>query len=310
MTNHTKIYSDIPTVLRFLAISLIVAGHFELFEYGGGGAYFLMVMVGYNIATFKLNEILVSNSVLPIVIMIIKVIIPCMIYTLLLHLYYGPLRWQDILMVSNFTPNMHPNGFSYWFIEVYIQLQIILLIILSIKPVRKFLLEKIKTACIIFLLTSCAIFFFSEAIWDADHLMRRVPWLMLWLMAFGFSARFTESIFEKLLSFLGFTLMSYVAYGNFNYYLILSYLLLTIKIPISLPQKIMTPVYYIAAGSLFIYLTHFQIKSISEKIIDDAPLASTFIAIFIGASLFHIYNKYVNKPGLKAFNNCRGRHSL
>ncbi|WP_394202877.1 hypothetical protein [Marinagarivorans algicola] len=305
MTDYPKIYSDIPTTLRFVAISLIVAGHFELFEYGGGGAYFLMVMVGYNIATFKLNKILTSNSVLPIAIMIVKVMIPCMIYTLLLHIYYGPLRWQDILMVSNFTPNMHPNGFSYWFIEVYIQLQVILLVILSIKPIRKFLLVKTNTACILFTLASCAIFLLSEAIWDADHLMRRVPWLMLWLVAFGCSARFTESTLDKSLTFLGFVLMSYIVYGHFNYYLILSYFLLIIKIPVVLPKTLMTPIYYLAAGSLFIYLTHFQVKSISEKIIGNIPLVSTFIALLIGASLFHIYNKYVNKPGLKAFNDWR-----
>ena len=32
---------DLPTLLRLIAITLIVAGHFDLFKYGGGGAALL-----------------------------------------------------------------------------------------------------------------------------------------------------------------------------------------------------------------------------------------------------------------------------
>lgn len=37
---------DLPTLLRLIAITLIVVGHFDLFKYGGGGATLLMVIVG------------------------------------------------------------------------------------------------------------------------------------------------------------------------------------------------------------------------------------------------------------------------
>jgi len=301
MTSHQESNHDIPTVLRFIAISMIVANHFKLFDYGGGGAYFLMAMVGYNIATFKLNKVLTSNSVLPIVIMIVKVSIPCILYTLLLHLYYGPFRWEDILMVANFIPERHPNGFSYWFIEVYIQLQLILLVLLSIKPVRRFLLKDIKVALLLFIVFSCSIFFLSEAIWNADHLYRRVPWLILWLPAFGCGARFTESWLEKGLLVAGFTIMTFLFYGELNYYLIISFLFLALKLPFRLPRIIMTPINYIAAGSLFIYLTHFQIRAVLEKLIDGMPLINTITALLIGAMVFHIYNNFVNKPSLKLF---------
>ncbi len=72
VTVHKPINHDLPTLLRLSAITLIVSGHFGLFEYGGGGATLLMLIVGYNIATFKLSKVLQTGSVIPVAMMIIK----------------------------------------------------------------------------------------------------------------------------------------------------------------------------------------------------------------------------------------------
>lgn len=45
-TSVTTNNHNIPTILRFIAITLIVFGHFGAFEYGGGGAALLMMIVG------------------------------------------------------------------------------------------------------------------------------------------------------------------------------------------------------------------------------------------------------------------------
>ncbi|MFN3880719.1 MAG: acyltransferase family protein [Nitrincola lacisaponensis] len=296
---------DLPTLLRLIAITLIVAGHFDLFKYGGGGAALLMVIVGYNIATFKLPKVLESGSVKPIAIMIIKVMIPTIAYTLLLHLVFGPFRYQELLLISNFYTEHHPNGFHYWFIEVYIQVQIMLLALLALQPVRSLLINHKKTASYGFVLLATLLYLITDNLWDFSSLYRRLPWLMLWLVAFGFAARCADSLPEKIILSLSFIIVSTSYYGSIHWFLATLVTLLIFNPPLSLPALLKIPVNYIAAGSLFIYLTHFQVRTIFEKVVQDTPIAYTLAALFIGATLFHIYNKLINKPAIIHINNIK-----
>jgi|GEM_PF-3640710 len=294
-TKNKSINHDLPTLLRLSAITLIVSGHFGLFEYGGGGATLLMVIVGYNIATFKLSKVLKTGSIMPVAMMIIKVMIPTIAYLLLIQLYYDSFRLIDVLLISNFIEAHHPMGFSYWFIEVYIQIQLILLLLLAIPKVRAMLSRNIKLTSFIFVAVTVLTFLICDAIWDTHNLYRRLPWLMMWLIAFGFAARFTETLTEKSLLTVAFFASAYLYYGEFNWYLSISVALLIYNPPLKLPKKASKILSFFAAGSLFIYLTHFQTKSILEKLIGDIPAIHTLAAIIIGAITFHIYNKLINK---------------
>lgn len=285
---------DLPTLLRLIAITLIVAGHFDLFKYGGGSAALLMVIVGYNIATFKLPKVLKTGSVEPIIIMIIKVIIPTVAYTILLHVIYGPIRYQEILLISNFFSHHHPNGFHYWFIEVYIQIQIILLLLLSVTPLREKAKENKKLYIYLFTASSAVIYYICDSIWNYDDLYRRIPWLMLWLVAFGIAARTSDTLLEKIALSLGFIVVSTLYNGSIHWFLVTCVTILIFNPPLQLPEIIKKPVYYIAAGSLFIYLTHFQVRSLMEKLIIENPLAYTISALIIGSTIFHFYNKTAN----------------
>lgn len=294
-TLHNTIHHDTPNLLRLCAISLIVSGHFGFFNYGGGGAALLMVIVGYNIAKFKLFKILETNSVKPIIEMIIKVTIPTVAYILLIQLYYDSFRLADVFLVSNFLESRHPMGFSYWFIEVYIQILIILMLILSFPKVRYLFRAHGKIMSFVFLATSIFILIISETTWDTSDLYRRLPWLMIWLVAFGFSAYHTDSTYEKTSLIVFFVATSYFYYGEINIFLCIAIALLIFNPSLNIPKSLRKPMNFLAAGSLFIYLTHFQTKAILEKIISDTPLLYTVSAIIIGALIFDIYNKLVNK---------------
>lgn len=293
--NNQTLNHDLPTLLRFLAITLIVAGHFGLFNYGGGGAALLMVIVGYNIATFKLPKVIKTGNIQPFAVMILKVAIPTIAYTIILHLIFGPLRYQEIFLISNYFSDRHPNGFAYWFIEVYIQIQLILLLLLAIPIVKKTIQKHTKPTVYTFAILSVILFIISESIWDNSELYRRLPWLMLWLVAFGIAARYASNIYEKCIISLIFITATTIFYDSINWLLVISVTTLVFNPPLKLPNLIKKPIYFIAAGSLFIYLTHFQSKSVVELVIPSSPIINILTALILGASIFYIYNNSINK---------------
>lgn len=295
MHERSKANHDLPTLLRFVAITLIVSSHFDFFEYGGGGALFLLVMIGYNIATFKLNRVLKGDSIATIGVMIIKVAIPTLLYTLLLNLVFGPFHWQSVFLVSNLFPENHPNGFGYWFIEVYIQLQFAVMLAFSFPAVRACFVNNAKLASWCFVLLCCVLYLICEALFDAAVYARRLPWLLVWLVAFGFAARFADKPLEKLGLLLGIALMIGLHFKEMNLYLLGSCALLFFNPPIRLPKYVRPLINYVAAGSLFIYLTHFQWRSLGELFVSDQPMLFTVIALLGGATIFHVYNRTFNK---------------
>ena len=284
---------NIPTLIRFMAITLIVSSHLGAFSYGNGGAFLLMMMVGYNIATFKLSKVVKTSSIKTVAVMVLKVAIPTVLYTLLLHIYFGPFRWLDIALISNFFETRHPSGFSFWFIEVYVQILAGLMIVLSFPAVREALGKHPKNTSLVFVSISSFIFIIADLNWDADDLYGRLPWLMLWLVAYGVAARHMETMREKLTLSLLFLLMT-IAYG-FNAYLLIGGLFLIFNPTLILPEIIKKPVYYIAAGSLFIYITHFQFGAIIEAVGFRNAYIQTVSALVLGAITFDIYNRLINK---------------
>ena len=286
---------DLATLLRLVAITLIVSAHFDLLDYRGGGAALLMIIVGYNIATFKLPNYFKYGSIKPFAIMIAKVIIPTIAYTTLLHLIFGPIRYQEILLISNFYTDRHPNGFAYWFIEVYIQILLILLALLAIPIIHKTLKSNTEISLLAFAILASLMFIISESLWDLNDLYRRVPWLMLWMVAFGMATKYANNIYYKITLTILFIIASTVYYSSIHWFLVICTTLLIFDIPLRLPSLIKKPVYFMASGSLFIYLTHFQSRSLVEKLISDNPLLNTISAIIIGAILFKIYDTTINK---------------
>lgn len=295
------------TLLRFIAITLIVAAHFDVLDYGGGGAALLMMIVGYNFSKFKLPKIIAHDTAMPIAGMIIKTIIPTLGFLLLLQAYYGGLAIDSLLLFSNLTEGSHSMGFEYWFIEVYVQIQIFMLVLLSFPYVRKVALTKV--ALFSFLLVSVGLFIVSDWMWDASSLYRRLPHLMLWIFAFGLVAQKLDSVKEKLFLTALFAVACTLYYGPSATFFSVSSLILIWNPVIKLPQFMMSPISKIASASLFIYLTHFQIKSVAENIFPEQPVLFLVAALVGGYCIAYVY-QFTQREALQAFSNYSIRKSV
>lgn len=281
---------DTITLLRFMAIALIVAGHFDLINYGGGGgAALLMMIVGYNFSKFKLPKILAQESVKPIVGMIVKVVIPTVGYTLLLQTYYGSLQLDTLLLISNYSEARHPMGFAYWFIEVYVQIQILMLILFAFSSVRRLVAERPALFIYGFCVISVLMFLVAETLWDMSHLYRRLPYLMLWIFAFGFAAQNCRGVVDKLVLSALFIIATGLYYGMDKIFFSVMAIFVIWNPALKIPKLAMFPIAKVASASLFIYLTHFQVKSVMEKIIPDQPFLYWVAALLIGYCISQVY---------------------
>jgi amino acid adenylation domain-containing protein len=80
---------DLPILLRAVAITLIVGGHFSLFRYGGGGTSALMIVSGFMLGAAPLREAFARESALPVLRSFRNLFIP----TLLITYAIGAIRY-------------------------------------------------------------------------------------------------------------------------------------------------------------------------------------------------------------------------
>lgn len=72
---------DLPILIRAAAITLIVAGHFHLISYGGGGISALMLVSGYMFGGLQLSQAFATRSEAPILRTLRNVLLPTLVIT-------------------------------------------------------------------------------------------------------------------------------------------------------------------------------------------------------------------------------------
>ena len=283
---------DTATFLRALAITVIVSSHLGFLNYPGGAAYALLIIAGTNFAMFQIRGLAHSGLFLAIGRLLGRVMFPTMAYVLLNSATIASFDYRVLLLHSNwYDPHLGQDS-AYWFVEVYVQIVLLLGLMFALPSVRRaFSLNPFRASMLLFAL-SIGLLISSELVWDTNHLYRRLPHLVLWLFSAGIAAHFAERTSQKLLvggAFLGgaaFHFQSEV-FLNFSTYALM---LLILRTSISVPSWSMRPISSIAGASLFIYLTHCHTGTMCLSIGVTEPLLSVVASILIGVILWQTYN--------------------
>ena len=300
---------DTTILLRAIAIFAIVSSHFGLLN-SAGGAYVLIALSGFNFVKFtfpkldffgKTHQLSVFN---PCFIkhyfdFVLRIIIPTCLYLLLLSTVYDNVDYSSLFLISNFYGPSSNGGFSYWFIEVLIQIYFIFGLIICFTFVQKWLSQNQY----VFFLCGTLFFYVLRLVFmyffDTDDLHNRLPHLMIYIFFLGCLAAVSRTVVEKLVttSVLAIISTEYLlnSFGDQHTFLFLA-LLSIIWVPI-VPLEKYTGIILskLAMGSLFIYLTHFQARSLLEKlIVNPPPLFSVVFALLIGIWISVIWKKRVS----------------
>lgn len=286
---------DSVSLLRFLAIVSVVSGHFRLFS-APGAAYFLLVVAGYNFARFQATQVLRVDAAGPIVRSMFRVALPTVVFVMLYQLQAGRYSVQQLLLLGNWLPPKS-LGFGFWFLEVLVQVLVLMALAMSFRPVR----EAARRTPFGFGLGLLAAGIAAAAVvplwWDSNHLYNRVPHMLLWMFALGYCVFHAPQGMKRLLValllvavpcwFFGWTPLSGRAMPGALLWFWLGGLALLMLSEVKLPYPLNKLVYLVGGASMFIFITHGPLRLLLQKLGWSAgPLSEVVFALAGGVAIW------------------------
>jgi amino acid adenylation domain-containing protein len=269
-----------PILVRAISIALIVLGHFGVLEVGGSTTA-LFVIAGWSFGKHQFQTIVDRSSVAPLFGTIWQIILPVVLYTLFLQLKYSHLHWESLLLVNNFVSPDFDGGFTYWFIDVLVQVFCLLAVLFSFEAIRSFVARNPFRSTIVLGAAAYAIGTACEQIWDTTYLYHRVPQYFLWTIFLGMAVAYAETRRQKIL--LSLLLAGVSALGQLSLFALAATAFVLWVPKVALPLVLIRALSYVAVSSMFIYLTHFQFRAILRHApMGDNAIAGVVIAIVGG----------------------------
>lgn len=298
---------EVPVLLRVMSILLIVIGHMDLFSKWliAGETKVLFIVSGISLARFQLQAINERGNARTLVKSIISIATPTILYAILVQIVFDRVHWQTVLLVSNWFPESVVGPFAYWYIEVLLQMILIIGFALSFERVRKTIMSNpfrnlVVASCVL----AVADILSNAYLFDATALYDRVPQHYLAIMVLGMAIHYANSSVQKwvisavtvivlggqdLLVIYGPHQMDIRGYVD----IALPAVLVVIWVKsIPVPGLIARGLALIASSTLYIYLTHFQFQSLARHIV-DLPALSIVIALVGGVGVGYVWNKVV-----------------
>ena len=283
---------ETPVLMRAIAIMAVVASHFGLIGFGGATAA-LFFIAGHSFGRFQLPAVIARDGVEPILRLVALVAVPTVLYTLLLQTaFLGAPVPATLLLMGNLVDPHVADGMSYWFVDVLVQCLLVLALVLAVPPIRRAIAERpFATACGA-VLACLALRYGLGAVWETDPLYDRVAHEKLWLLALGWCLAQARDLRERLLAAgLAFAVLGFdLLLGQPPRPLTALAFVLILTVPrLPMPRLLSLPVTRIAAASLFIYLTHFQFRSVTGHL--PAPVGAavpTALLALAGGVVVHL----------------------
>lgn len=295
---------ETATLTRAFFMVCIVALHTEAFVYSSnwGAAYFLVMLAGYSVARFQLPEILRSGSTRTLWGTVRYVAIPTILMSAFLELYTRHLEVPSLLLIDNYMDPHNIEGFTFYFVEFYIQILCLAAILFSFPPVRRAFAARPFVSAVLLFVSIAALDYGIELVWNGDYNYDRSPWHYGWCFAMGMVLASARDLTSRLFAF-ALAMVTIFAYWHFTsaaYYVAGACTLLLFVRSVTVPAPVKIVIAEIAGASMFMYLTHYQMISLVHKIFgQDIPWLSLFLSIIAGIIGAHVYarlERMVLKP--------------
>ena len=299
---------ETATLTRAFFMVCIVALHTEAFVYSTnwGAAYFLVMLAGYSVARFQLPEILRSGSVKTLWGTIRYVAIPTILMGVFLELVTRKFELPELLLVSNYFDPHTITGYTFYFVEFYIQILILAALFFSFAPVRRAFAARPMLSAVAFFAATAALDYVIELYWTGDYNYDRTPWHYGWCFALGMVLATARDLPSRLFA-LALSLVTIFAYWHFTsaaFYVAGGVAVVLFIRSFTVPAPVKVIVAEIAGASMFMYLTHYQMISLVDKVFGEHhPWLALLLSILVGIAGAHLYawaEKIVLKPRAKA----------
>ncbi|MGV8919497.1 MAG: amino acid adenylation domain-containing protein [Pseudomonas sp.] len=313
---------EVPVLLRVISIIFIVIGHFYISSNWpvSGETTVLFIVSGISLARFQLQAIHERGNVRTLAKSIMSIAVPTVLYTLLTQILFDKIHWQTVLLISNWFPPSVIGGFAYWYIEVLLQMILVIGLALSFERIRKLIASNPFQNLIIASCVLAAVDIVSNVyFFDATPLFNRVPQHYLPIMVLGMAIHYAHSNVQKwavsavtvlvmgwqeVLPLFGHGVHEFARKEYVDVAVPAVLALIWVR-SVPVPGILARGLALIASSTLFIYLTHFQFQSVAHRI-SNQPALAVVVAIMGGIGVAYVWNKAVRMVVMRL--NGRGKN--
>jgi hypothetical protein len=255
------------------------------------GSNLLLVLAGISLGRFQMPEVLRTDRIKGILASIVRVIIPMTGWVVLNQALHREPFLPGVFLIGNYWPLK--TGFDEWFLEVYIQLFLIIAALLAIPSVRSMIRNAPFATSLGFFALAMMLQWLLPLVWDTSDIDNRVPHMMLWLIASGMMISQANSQIMRAIAVLLFCVATCTLMPLLSWKVSMCIgVVLVVYVPsLPMPVFLRRPVAEIAAASLFIYLTHFQVAAVVTILVGfEEPAISVIAALFGGVCIARAYS--------------------
>lgn len=257
---HSLRPMDTTVFLRALGIFLVVAAHTHLTDIQGG-AHVLLAVAGYNYARFRLSGTDTATDTATelrhTARSLTRLALPTVALVAALLLLTDGFRLSNLLLVHNYVGD---GRWRFWFIEALVHIGVALAIVFSIPSVRRAERRQPYFLAVAVVVAALAIRSGALGIGRPLHTAFTTH-SILWLFALGWATQRATSLPRRLLV----SLLAVIGVAGFfddpfrDGVVLAGLLALTWWPRIRVPHPLYRPVGVLAAASLAIYLSHWEI---------------------------------------------------
>jgi len=283
------------TLTRAFFMICIVALHLDTFVYSSnwGAAYFLFMLAGYSVMRFQWPEISRTGKVNTIFATVLRVAIPTFLVIVTMQILARTFELKPLLLISNWFDSREYHVAYFYFAEIYMQLLLVIAALLSIPILREMLRKQPMLTCTALIVLAMVVSWLVDQVWDTSYLYHRTPIWYLWTIGAGMLMASVRDMQSRVvaMAIIAAAVLLHHGFTSASAYILGGTALVLFWPELSVPAMVKIVVGEIAASSMFMYLSHFQVKSLITKIFNGPmPWLALFAAIGFGIVFARSYN--------------------
>jgi hypothetical protein len=250
---------ETSVVLRALAIVLIVGTHAHVFTLQGT-AHALLVLVGWNLARFRLGEAPRTERVRGLLTAVRRIAAPALVVIVGAHLLIGQYAWSTMTLLNwVFGQARLGPDWRFWFIESAVFVLLVVTAVVATPWGDR--LERRHPFALPLALAGVGMLWWKGLLFPPVPHMQGSALVVSWLFCLGWAAGKAQGLGQRVLV----TAVAIPTVGTFSGnpkrdLLTLTAALLVIWVPtLRVPRGLVPLVQVLAASSLFIYVLHWHV---------------------------------------------------
>ena len=283
----SRVRMETSVVLRAVAIVLVVATHANLITVMGG-AHLMLAVAGFNLARFQLCDQPRTDRVRSLLRAAGQIALPACIWILGVGLLSGMYEPSTALMLNSLLGSATWDvQWQFWFLEAVVWSQVAIAGLVLVPVLDKLERQQPYVFALAVVVATVAGRYLLVGVGAGTTERYALP-VVLWCIALGWLVARSDSARRRL----GTSVLAAAStYGFFDdpvrETLVVTGLLLLVWVPlVRVPRALAPALAVVAASSLFVYLTHWQVYPHLEV---DHPLAATLSSFAVGIAVWKLY---------------------